>query len=87
MGRVSWLVPLLVLLGNFLTPGCSHAGGGPKNVLLVVNDNSSVSQSIGQYYKAKRGIPDRNICHIQCSTDEWVSKSECENNIVLAEEY
>lgn len=83
MGRVSWLVPLLVLLGNFLTPGCSNAGGGPKNVLLVVNDNSPASLSIGQYYKAKRGIPDRNVCHIQCATDEWVSKSECENNIVI----
>lgn len=82
MGRVSWLVPLLVLLGNFLTPGRSHAGGGPKNVCLVINDNSPASQSIGQYYKAKRGIPDRNVCHIQCATDEWVSKSECENNIV-----
>jgi len=83
MCRVSRLVPLLVLLGNFLTPGFSYAGGGPKNVLLIVNDNSPASQSIGQYYKAKRGIPDRNICHIQCSTDEWVSKSECENNIVI----
>lgn len=58
------------------------AGGGPKNVLVVVNDNSPTSVSIGNYYKAKRSIPDRNICHIRCLTDELVSKAECEANIV-----
>lgn len=66
-----------------LIPTGSFAGGGPKNVLLVINDNSPVSQSIGAYYKQRRGIPDRNVCHISCSTAEIVSKTECENNIVI----
>jgi len=82
MRRSCWLVPFLVLLGSFVPREYSFAGGGPKNVLLVVNDNSPVSQSIASYYKAKRGIPDRNLCHVQCSTDEWVSKTDCESTIV-----
>ena len=83
MGRVSWFASVLVLAGVLLSIEYCSAGGGPKNVLLVVNDNSQVSQRIAAYYKEKRGIPDRNVCHIQCSTDESVTKSECENNIVI----
>ncbi len=73
---------LLVLVYSVLTAGCAFAGGGPKNVLLVVNDNSAISQSIANYYKMKRRIPDRNVCHIRCSTDELISKAECDANIV-----
>lgn len=77
------LVILVVVLVVLLIPTGSFAGGGPKNVLLVINDNSPVSQSIGGYYQQRRGIPDRNVCHIACSTAEIVSKTECENNIVI----
>lgn len=73
------MVPMLVLC---LYGRDCFAGGGPKNLLVVVNDNSSVSQAVGAYYKEKRGIPDSNICHISCSTAEEVSRAECENNIV-----
>ncbi|MBN1269173.1 MAG: TIGR03790 family protein [Kiritimatiellae bacterium] len=53
-----------VLLG-FLAGGlCAHAGGGPQNVLIVVNDQSIESLEIGQYYREQRGIPERNMCHI-----------------------
>ena len=83
MRRGFLFAPLLVLLGLLLTVGRCIAGGGPKNVLVVVNDNSPVSQRIAAYYKEKRAIPDRNICHIQCSADELVTKTECENNIVI----
>jgi len=58
------------------------SGGGPKNVLLVINDNSPVSQAVGAYYQQKRGIPDCNVCRIRCSTEEHISRTECETNIV-----
>jgi len=58
-----------------------NAGGGPKNVLLVINDNSTISQSIGTYYQQKRGIPVRNLCHIRCNTSEITSKDDYFNNI------
>ena len=78
---ITWAVLCAILLSLTLSTA-SLAGGGPKNVLLVINENSPVSQSIGVYYQQQRHIPERNVCRIQCSTNEFVSKDECENNIV-----
>ena len=33
------------------------AGGGPTNVLVLVNDNSPASLEIANYYRVKRQIP------------------------------
>jgi uncharacterized protein (TIGR03790 family) len=71
-----------LLTSELLVSFSCFGGGGPKNVLLVVNDNSPESQAIAEYYKAKRRIPERNILHIRCPTSEWVSKAECEAQIV-----
>ena len=43
---------------------------GPKNVLVIINDNSPTSRAIGAYYVAKRKIPAKNVCHIKCTTKE-----------------
>lgn len=76
----------IILITSMLLPtfDCQIclAGGGPRNVLLVINDNSATSQAIGAYYQQKRGIPDRNVCHIRCSVAEQVTRAECETNIV-----
>ena len=40
------------------------AGGGPQNVLVVVNDRDKASMELGRYYMEKRGIPERNLCRI-----------------------
>lgn len=78
----AWFRAFCILVVLTLCRTACLGGGGPKNVLLVVNLNSPVSQSIGDYYQQKRGIPARNVCKIRCSTDEWASKTECETNIV-----
>lgn len=57
------------------------AGGGPRDVAVVINTNSSVSVEIGRYYQAARGIPERNICSIWCPDDEIVSWEVCESQI------
>ncbi len=44
-----------------------RGGGGPQNVLIVVNDNSLESLELGQYYRQKRGIPEKNIFHVRTS--------------------
>jgi uncharacterized protein (TIGR03790 family) len=46
------------------------------NVLLVVNDNSSVSRNIGDYYARRRSIPQTNICHIRATEDETISRDQ-----------
>jgi uncharacterized protein (TIGR03790 family) len=64
----------------FLTlVACMTAASGlraqtPQNVLVVVNDLSPVSRSIGEYYALRRAIPSRNICHLHTTTDEVVQR-------------
>lgn len=45
------------------------------SVLLVVNDNSSLSKTIGDYYARRRSIPQTNICHINATEDETVARA------------
>ncbi len=42
----------------------AQAGGGPENVLLVVNVNSWASQTIANHYAAWRQIPPSNILYV-----------------------
>jgi len=42
----------------------TFAGATPWNTLVVVNDGSIESQDLGNYYATARGIPARNICHL-----------------------
>ena len=42
----------------------ARAGGGPQNVLVVINDQSIESQEVGHYYRQQRGIPERNLVHV-----------------------
>lgn len=64
-----------------LLTGAAWAGGGPRNVAVVINQNSSTSREIGRYYQAARGIPDSNICTISCPDQEIVSWQVCERQI------
>ena len=58
---------------------------GPENVLLVVNEDSEVSRSIGEYYAARRSIPSRNICGLRVTSEEaisrWVYKNQIEGPV------
>ncbi len=47
----------------------AQAGGGPLNTLVIVNDQSTNSLTLGRYYADIRGIPDRNIFHISVATN------------------
>lgn len=47
-----------------------------SRVLLVVNDNSPVSRTIGDYYARKRGVPGENICHVKAPSAEEIGRSE-----------
>lgn len=77
----TWLaaVIFLALMTGFNGP--LVAGGGPQNVLVVVNDNSSLSQQVGNYYVEKRGIPPRNLFHIQTSTNYTIDTASFSNEI------
>ncbi len=75
MRLVSRAIPL------FLFAASAWAGGGPQNVLVVVNDNSLESMELGQYYQDQRGIPEKNICHIRVSTNYNIDAAGFTNTI------
>ena len=70
---------VLVLL---LPCAYAGAGGAPRNVVVVENSMSAISQDIADYYSAARSIPSGNRCRIRCSTSEVVTQAECETNVV-----
>jgi uncharacterized protein (TIGR03790 family) len=45
-----------------------------ENVLVVVNKRSDVSKRIAQYYVHKREIPAANVCSIDTTEDEGISR-------------
>jgi uncharacterized protein (TIGR03790 family) len=51
------------------------------SVLLVVNDNSSLSRNIGDYYARRRSIPQTNICSIKTTEDETISRDQYNTQI------
>ena len=55
-GILAILIACLILL-----PGYVHAGGGPENVLLVVNKDSPVSLQVANTYVKIRDIPQQHV--------------------------
>ncbi len=75
-----WAVCRLLILALLAT--CVHGQtAGPANVLVVVNDTSSLSRSIGEYYVRRRAIPLKNVCRIQAPTEEVVSRQDYDRSI------
>ncbi len=71
MRRKGWELFLSLFLAASALPAQS-----PANVLVVVNDNSPVSRSIGEYYSVRRSIPLRNVCHLRTTADEVIERAE-----------
>ncbi len=46
------------------------------NVLVVVNGDSALSRSIGEYYARHRGVPIQNVCRIQAPDKEEISRAD-----------
>ena len=47
-----------------------------SDTVLIVNDNSAISGQIGDYFRANRNIPDKNICNITAPTTEGISRTQ-----------
>lgn len=54
---------------GLLAPVLAFAGGGPFNVLVVVNTNSADSVELGNYYAAAHGIPAHHVCRLGIATN------------------
>ena len=71
----------LVILGVLMPWWCAFAQG-PENVLVLVNESSSDSQSIAKYYAAKRKLPAENLCRIRTTESDTISKAAFEREIL-----
>ncbi len=49
------------------------AGGGPENVLVVVNDESAESLEVAHYYMHRRGIPRHHVVHLRLEQKRWLA--------------
>ncbi len=58
-------------------------GQGPDNVLVVVNDNSALSKTIGEYYVRRRAIPLAQVCHLRVSADEEIARPDYDKSIAV----
>ena len=68
-------------LGLFPQPAAAQ---GPANVLVVVNDNSSLSRTIAEYYARRREIPLANVCRIRTSPEEEIARAVYDREIAPA---
>src|SRR5579871_3301065 len=66
-GLPQWLA-LALVAGPMLAQG-------PANVVIVINDNSSLSREIGEYYARHRAIPQKNVCRIHTSPEETIERA------------
>lgn len=78
--RTRSLSYVMILFAAMCT--AAYGGGGPRNVMVVRNLDSTVSKQIANYYIAARQIPPENVCDIHASTSEIVSQTQCINEIV-----
>lgn len=53
----------------------------PENVLVVINQNSPLSRSIGEYYALKRAIPLANLCRLPLPVSEEISRQQYDQTI------
>lgn len=54
---------------------------GAANVVVIVNDASPLSRSVGEYYARRRSIPRNNVCEIHVVDDEEISRDVYRNSI------
>jgi len=53
----------------------------PDNVLVVINQGSPLSRSIGEYYVERRHVPLANICRLSVKSDEDISRDDYNDKI------
>jgi len=73
----------LCLLGFFFVtsfyPAAWAADWCP--LVIIVNNNSTMSQNIGERYRQKRKIPEEHVIRISCATDEEIDRTEYDTHI------
>lgn len=69
-----WKLALLCL-------GTILYGQTAQNVLIVVNDNSPLSRTVGEYYARRREVPMRNICRIHATLEQDIPRAHYDSEV------
>lgn len=78
--RLRFAAGLAVL---FFSASGLFAGGSGLNVVVVVNQNSTNSVQLGNYYCQRRGVPPQNLLRINwAGGNVWWSRSDFETNLL-----
>ena len=64
-----------------MAAGLAAAALTAAQVLILVNDNSAESRSIGEYYARHRGVPTGQVCRLRAPLDETISRPEYDARI------
>ena len=67
------LIAALLVVSSSIGNKCAEAQS-TANVLLVVNNSSAASGTIGRYYAEHRGVPQDNICSITTAATESIAR-------------
>lgn len=70
------LATICILLATTAVPSFGQAPVNYNDVGLIINVNDTNSVAIGEYFAAKRGIPEWNIIRIQAPAKETVTPEE-----------
>jgi uncharacterized protein (TIGR03790 family) len=71
------MISLLSALGLMAgAPGPVAKAAGYNDVGVIVNVNSSTSQTIGSYFAEQRGIPAANVIYVNTSVNEEIDDAE-----------
>ena len=62
----------------------TSAAQKPENVLVVVNEESALSKTVGEYYVLRRHIPLVNVCRIHAPALERIKRDVYDNQIAAS---
>ena len=77
------ILTIVVAVSLWSMPAKLLAGGGPENVVLVVNADSASSKMLANYYIHGRNIPSRNVIYLNNIPDREIVKWKSFRQLIL----
>jgi uncharacterized protein (TIGR03790 family) len=77
-------IPRLICIAAFsvgLTASPAQTPPLNQRVLIVYNADSAQSRDVANYYMAKRGVPETNICKIRVASSEYIDPGDFESHV------
>ncbi len=81
--RNAFLLMTMMLIAGGLISRSVNAGGGPENVVLLVDPRSDDALRVANHYKSVRNIPDRNILYLNPVPFDFQDFADFHRNALL----